>query len=71
MNFENSKNFESHRLLLNFADKINIKIYQILACTTHGKNIKKSCKNNEFKISVPIWSNKFDIPDGSKSASDI
>ena len=27
MNFENSKNFESHRLLLNFADKINIMKY--------------------------------------------
>ena len=27
--------------------------YQILAFTTHGKNKKKTYKNNRFKISAP------------------
>ena len=34
------------------------------------KNIKKSCKN-KFKISAPIWNEKFDLPDLSYSVSDI
>ena len=45
-------------------------LYQILACTTHGK-YKKLYKNNKFKISAPTWSEKFDIPDTSYSVSDI
>ena len=35
------------------------------------KNIKKSYKNNKFKISAPAWNEKFDLPDGSYSVSDI
>ena len=35
------------------------------------KNIKKSCKNNRFKISTLIWNNEFELPDGSFSISDI
>ena len=27
-------------------------LHEILTCTTHGKNIKKSYKNNKFKIST-------------------
>ena len=58
MNFENSKTSDSHKLLFNLTDKIdlrrkdkyialsNISIYYI------WKNIKKSYKNNKFKISV-------------------
>ena len=34
-------------------------------------NKKKSYKNNKFKISVPIWNDKFDLLDGSYSVSDI
>ena len=45
-------------------------LYQILACTTHGK-YKKSYKNNKFKISAPAWNEKFDIPDKSYSVSDV
>ena len=40
-----------------------------LCCT--WKNIKKSYKNNNFKISAPTWNEKFDLPDGSYSVSDI
>ena len=35
------------------------------------KNIKKSYKNNKFKISAPTWNKEFEIPDGSYSVSDI
>ena len=35
------------------------------------KNIKKSYKNNKFKISAPMWNEEFELPDGSNSISDI
>ena len=35
------------------------------------ENIKKSCKNNKFKISAPIWNEEFELPDESYSVSDI
>ena len=43
----------------------NLSIY----CTR--KNIKKSYKNNKLKISAPTWNDKFELPDGSCSVSDI
>ena len=46
-------------------------LYQTLAFTIYGKNIKKSYKNNKFKISAPIWNVEFELPDGSYSVSDI
>ena len=30
-----------------------------------------SYKNNKFKISTPIWNEKFDFPGGSYSLTDI
>ena len=33
--------------------------------------MKKSHKNNKFKISVPTWNEKFELPDGSYSISNI
>ena len=35
------------------------------------KNIKRSYKNNKFKISAPTWNKEFELPDGSCSVSDI
>ena len=35
------------------------------------KNIKKSYKNNKFKISAPTWNEKLELPEGSCSVSDI
>ena len=35
------------------------------------KNIKISYNNNKFKISAPTWNDKFELPDGSYSVSDI
>ena len=35
------------------------------------ENIKKSYKNNRFKISAPTWNEELELPDGSYSISDI
>ena len=35
------------------------------------KNIKSSYNNNKFKISAPTLNDKFELPDGSYSASDV
>ena len=34
-------------------------------------NIKKSYRNNNFKISSPTWNGEFELPDGSYSISNI
>ena len=44
-------------------------LYEIVACT--WKNIKKSYKNNKFKISAPTWNEEFELLDGSYSIPDI
>ena len=78
--FKNSKNSETsdpHRLLLNLTDKINLKgsdryvVLSNLSIYYTWKNIKKSYKNNKFKISVPTWNEEFELPDGSYSVSYI
>ena len=35
------------------------------------KNIKSTYNSNKFKISAPTWNDKFYLPDGSYSISDI
>ena len=35
------------------------------------KNIKSSYNNNEFKISAPTWNDKFELPNGLYSISNI
>ena len=35
------------------------------------KNIAASYENNKFKILAPTWNDKFELPDGSYSGSDI
>ena len=44
-------------------------LYQFLAFSTHGKKIKKSDKNNKFKISAPTWREEFELLDASHSVS--
>ena len=77
MNSENSKTSDPHRLLLSLTDKIDlgrkdkyIALSHLNICCT-WKNIKKSYKNNKFKISAPIWNEEFELLDGSYSISDI
>ena len=77
MNSENSKTSAPHRLLLNLPDKINLKrsekyvALSNLSIYNTWKNIKKSYKNNKFKISAPTWNKEFELPGGSYSVSDI
>ena len=74
MDSENIKTSESCRLLLNLANKINLKrsdkycALSNLSINCSWKNIKKSY--NRSKISGPTWDEKFELPDGS-SVSDI
>ena len=76
-NSENSKTSDSHRLLLNLTDKTNLKrsgkyvALSNLSLYYTWKNIKKSYKNNKFKISAPTSNKEFELPDGSYSVSDI
>ena len=35
------------------------------------ENMKKSYRNNKFKIPAPVWNDKFELPDGSYSIADI
>ena len=77
MNSGNSKISNSHGLLLILSDKINFKrndkyvALSNLSIYYTWKNIKKSYKNNKFKISAPTWNEEFELPDGSYSVSDI
>ena len=70
MNPENSKISDPHRLLLSLTNKTDLRrkdkyiaLSNLGICYT-WKNIKKSYKNNEFKISAPIWNGEFELPDG-------
>ena len=77
MNSENSKTSDPHRLLLNLTDKIDLKREDKYIALSNlriyytWKNIKKSYKNNKFKISTPTWNEEFELADGSYSISDI
>ena len=72
MNSENSKTFDPQRLLLNLADKINLKrsdkyiALSNLSICYRWKNINKSCKNNKIKISVLTWNEDCELPDDSR-----
>ena len=57
-NSKNSKTSDPHRLLLNLSDKLNLKRSDKYVASSYPsicytwKNIRKSYKNNEFKISA-------------------
>ena len=76
MNSENSKTSDLHGLLLNLTDKKNLKrrdkcvALSNLSIYYAWKKIKKSYKNNKFKISAPTWNEEFELPDGN-SVSDF
>ena len=77
MNSENSKTSDPHRLVINLADKINLKksdkyvALSNLSIYNTWKNIRKSYKNNKFKKSAPTWNEEFELADGSYFVSDI
>ena len=69
MHSENTKTSDSHGLLLNLSDRINLKksdkyvALSNLSIYYTWKNIKKSYKNNKFKISAPTWNEEFELTD--------
>ena len=77
MNPINSKRSDPHRLTLNLTDKIKLKrnnkcvALSNLSMYYTWKNIKKSYKNNKFKISAPTWNEELELHNGSYSISDI
>ena len=77
MNSENSKTSEPHVLILKLTDKIDLRrgeksiALSNLSIYYTWKNIKSSYNNSKFKISAPTWNDKFELPDGSYSVSDI
>ena len=77
MNSENSKTSDLRRLLINLSDKINLKrsdryvALSNLSIYYTWKNMKKSYKNNKFKISGSTWNEKFQLQNGSYFVSDI
>ena len=77
MNSENSRTSEYHLLVLKLTDKLYLRRGQKSVALSNlsiyytWKNIKSSYNNNKFKISAPTWNDKFELPDGSHSISDI
>ena len=77
MNSENSKTSKPHVLILKLTNKLDLRIGEKIIALSNlsiyytWRNIKRSYNNNKFKISAPTWNDKFDLPDGSFSVSDI
>ena len=77
INSENSRTPEFHDLTLKLTDKLDLRRGQKTVALSNlsiyytWKNIKSSYNNNKFKISAPMWSEEFELPDGSYSVSDI
>ena len=77
INFKNSKTSAPKTLLLKLTDKTELKrsdkyiALSNLPLYYKWKNIKKSCKSNEFKISAQTGNEEFELPDGLYSVSDI
>ena len=77
MNLENSKTSELHVLILKLTDKLDLRRSENIISLSNlsiyytWKNIKISHNNNKCKISSPKWNDKFELPDGSYSVSNI
>ena len=74
---ENSKTSQSHVLILKLTNKLGLRIGEKIIALSNlsiyytWKNIKSSYNNNKFKISAPTWNDKFELPGGSYSVSNI
>ena len=76
MNSKNRKTSDLHRLLLNLTDKIDLRSGKYVALSNLSiyywwEDIKKSYKDNKFKISAPTCNEGFELSAGSYSISDI
>ena len=67
----------SHVLILKLTNKSDLRIGEKIITLSNlsiyytWNNIKSSYNNNKFEISVPTWNDKFELPDGPYSVSDI
>ena len=77
MNSENSKTSKPHVLILKLTNKLDLRIGKKITALSNlsiyytWKNIKSLYNNNKFKTSAPTWNDKFELPDGQYSVSDI
>ena len=77
MKSKNSQTSQTYVLILKFTDKFDLTrgenriALSNLSIFYTWKNIKSSYNNNKFKVSAPTWNDKFELPDGSYSVSDI
>ena len=66
MNLANTKNTESHVLILKLTNELDLRIgkktiaLSKLSIYYTWKNINSSYNNSKFNISAPTWNDKFD-----------
>ena len=64
-------------LILKLTNKLDLRIGEKVIALSNlsiyytWRNIKNWYNNNKFKISAPTWTDKFELPDGAYSVSDI
>ena len=77
INSENSKTSKPHVLTLKLTNKLDLRLVEKVIALSNlsihytWRNIKSSYNNNKCKISAPTWNDKFELPDGSYSVSNI
>ena len=77
MKSKNSQTSKAQILILKFTDKLDMRrcenriALSNLSIYYTWKKIKSSYNNNKFKISALTWNDKFELPDGLYSVSDI
>ena len=77
MNSKNSKTSKPHILKLKLTNKLDLRLGEKIIALSNlsiyytWKNIKSLYNNNKFKISAPTWNDKFELPHGLYSVSDI
>ena len=77
MNSENTKTSEAYVLIPKLTDKLDLRgcgksiALSNFSIYTTWKNMKSLYNNNNFKLSAPTWNDKFELPDGLYSVSNI
>ena len=77
MNSENSRTLKPHVLTLKLINKLDLRFGEKVIASSNlsiyytWENIKSAYNNNKFKIFSPTWNDKFELPYGSYSTSDI
>ena len=77
INSENSRTLKPHILTLKKVNKLYLRFGEKVIASSNlsiyytWENIKSAYNNNKFKIFSPTWNDKFELPYGSYSISDI